>query len=52
MTKYSIYRFYSDGRPSKLIKKNLSHKEATDHCNHPDTMKAGVWFDGFVAMKS
>ena len=49
MTKaYRIVRHYSDGRPSKVIKKNLSLKEAQEHCNDPRTKKEGKWFDGYT----
>lgn len=46
---YSIYRFYAEeGKKRKLIKTNLTEKQAREHCEDPTTRKEGVWFDGFV----
>jgi len=45
---YKIIRFYrADGRPRKVIKRNLTLDEAQAHCRNPATSKAGVWFDGY-----
>ena len=47
---YKIIRFYSDdSHPDhrKVIKTGLTKGEAQAHCESPDTMEDGVWFDGF-----
>jgi hypothetical protein len=46
---YMIVRFYSQsGKAHKIIKKGLTEEQAKEHCNNPNTRKAGVWFDGFT----
>lgn len=46
-TKYDLVRFYSDGRRSKVIHRNVSDVVADLHTNDPRTRKEGVYFDGF-----
>ena len=47
---YNIVRFYSkEGKPSKIVKRGVTLKEAQEHCQRDDTRKAGVWFDGYNA---
>lgn len=43
-----IYRYFQNGKPSKLIKTVSSVEEAKRHCNDPKTSKAGQWFDGYT----
>jgi len=48
---YSVYRFYlDDSHPDhkKIIKKGLTKEEAVAHCQDPDSMEVGVWFDGWT----
>jgi hypothetical protein len=48
MIKYKIIRFYQDSKKvSKVIKRNLTLKEAQTWCKREDTHKVGVWFDGY-----
>ena len=50
---YNIVRFYrADGRPQKVVKRNLTLDEARAHCCNPSTMKEGVWFDGFESQQA
>lgn len=47
---YKIVRKYKDAtHPShdEVIKRNLTRKEAQDHCSRDDTHEKGVWFDAF-----
>ena len=48
---YAIIRFYSDGRPSKTIREDLTLAEAQEHCSYDDSeglLEDGTqWFDGF-----
>jgi len=44
--KYQIVRFYQDGRPNRVLRKNLTLEEAKTHCNRSDTRGVG-WFDGW-----
>lgn len=47
-TKYDIVRFYrEDGKPSRVIKRNVNDIVAHTHVNDPKTRKEGVYFDGF-----
>lgn len=43
---YKIIRSYREDKPSKEIKKNLTLKEAQEHCSREDTHGEG-WFDGY-----
>ena len=49
---YKIYRFYSDNRKKKLIKRVSTEEIARLHCSSPNTSgvtKTGVnWFDGYT----
>ena len=45
--RYKIYRYYSDGRNKKLVKRVSSKAIAQLHCNDPRTQKTGEWFDGY-----
>lgn len=47
--KYYIVRIYSpdQNKPSKIIKRGLTLKEAQEWCRRDDTHKAGKWFDGY-----
>ena len=49
--KYQIVRFFRDGRPREIIKRNLTLAQAQDHCKDPNTRLAGVWFDGYERQK-
>ena len=44
---YNIIRFYSDDKPSKIVKRDVTLEEAQEHCNDPATSEAGKWFDGY-----
>lgn len=45
--KYKIVRmFQEDGKPSIVIKRGLSLREAQAHCRRDDTHGEG-WFDGY-----
>jgi len=46
-TQYDIVRFFSDGRRSKVVHRNVSDVVADLHTNDPRTSKEGVYFDGF-----
>lgn len=43
--KYDIIR-YRFKKPNKIIKQNVSLKEAQEHCSNPQT-KGFNWFDGY-----
>ena len=46
--RYKIIRFFRDNnRPRRIIKRDLTLKEAQQHCSDPNTRKEGVWFDGY-----
>jgi hypothetical protein len=45
--RYKIIRFFRDKRPRRVIKRDLTLKEAQKHCSDPNTRKEGVWFDGY-----
>lgn len=47
MEYFKIVRFFKDGTAPRVIKSHVSLAEAQEHCNRPDTEKAGVWFDGY-----
>lgn len=42
---YKIVRFFED-KPSRIIKRGLTLKEAKKHCINPKT-HGKTWFDGF-----
>jgi hypothetical protein len=47
---YKIIRKYKDDNHpdnDRVIKTDLTLKEARDHCNDPDSHEEGVWFDAF-----
>jgi hypothetical protein len=54
---YTIYRYYSDTRPSKIMHRNYTLEKAHAHCSDPITSskthprgRNGVtcdWFDGY-----
>lgn len=48
---FRIIRFFRDDRPSKTIRARLTESEAQAHCDRPDTMREGVYFDGYDYMK-
>lgn len=48
--RYKIVRFYKADKPSRVIRKGLTLKEAQEHCNDPATRKEGVYFDGYESM--
>ena len=45
---YKIIRHYSDRRPKRIIKKDLTLEQAIEHCEDPSTRKEGDWFDGWT----
>jgi len=48
---YKIVRFYADdSHPDnhKVIETGLTLEQAKDHCDGPDTIEPGVWFDGWT----
>mgnify|MGYP003115545278 CR=1 FL=1 len=46
--RYKIIRFFRDkNRPKRIVKRDLTLKEAQQHCSDPNTHKEGVWFDGY-----
>ena len=46
---YNIVRFYADrNKPSEVVRRGLTLKEAQQHCNDPNTREDGVWFDGYT----
>ena len=45
--RYKIIRFFRDNRPKRVVKMDLTLKEAQQHCSDPNTRKEGVWFDGY-----
>lgn len=63
-SRYNIVRMYERGG-NRIIKRNVSFKEALEHCNNPETSsstctnktgkqrtkKLGRWFDCFVEMR-
>ena len=52
---YEIIRFYSDSRPNKLIKSDVTLEEAQEHCRDDETSSSTCeenketcdWFDGY-----
>lgn len=44
---YRIVRFFAHTTDRKIIGTGLSIEEAREHCQRPDTSKAGEWFDAF-----
>lgn len=34
---YNIIRFYQDGRPTRVMRKGLTLKQAQEHCADPET---------------
>lgn len=53
--KFRIIRFFSDGRPAKLVKVVSSLYIAQLHCGSPltsGTLRSGVkWFDGYKGVQ-
>jgi hypothetical protein len=53
--KFRIVRFFSDGRPAKLIRVVGTLELAQLHCTSPltrGTLRSGVkWFDGYREVK-
>ena len=57
--KYNIYRFYADGRGSKVLDKGLTLEQAQAHCTDDETSSSTAtggegnvgcaWFDGYEA---
>jgi hypothetical protein len=49
MRLYEIVRFYAPHRKqeSVVIKRDLTLKEAKEHCNDKSTHQKGEWFDGY-----
>lgn len=61
-TNYIVFRVFADGRPSQVIKKDLTLAEAQAHCNDKETSastcttkegiartkKYGLWMDMYM----
>jgi len=45
--KYMIIRSFKDNRPKRIVRRDLTLKEAQQHCLDPNTRQEGVWFDGY-----
>jgi len=46
--RYTIVRFYkSPMRTDRIMYKNLTLKQAQEHCRREDTRCEGQWFDGY-----
>lgn len=47
---YSIVRHYcpSDGRPSEIVRTDLTLEEAQAHCRDPET-STSTYFDGYTS---
>lgn len=48
---YKIVRYYKKSNRRKVIRKGLTREDAKRWCQRPDTVREGVWFDGFVEEK-
>ena len=48
---YTIIRYYFN-HTKRIIKKNITLKEAQKHCTDPSTLKIGVYFDGYMHNKN
>ena len=51
--RYKIIRHFRDYKPKRVIKKDLTLKEAQEHCHNPKNRKEdangdAIWFDGFT----
>jgi hypothetical protein len=46
---YSVYRYFRDNKPKKLIREGLTLEKAQKHCNlsQSTNIKEG-WFDGYT----
>tara|TARA_R110002020_G_scaffold388394_1_gene599063 strand:+ start:1973 stop:2146 length:174 start_codon:yes stop_codon:yes gene_type:complete len=51
--RYKIIRYFRDDKPQRVIKEDLTLKEAQKHCHNPknreeDASGLAIWFDGFT----
>jgi hypothetical protein len=47
---FRIIRFYKKSYKKRVIRNNVTEKEAQEHCGRKDTKGEG-WFDGYDYMK-
>lgn len=47
---FRIIRFFKVSGRRRVIRNNVSEADAQAHCSRKDTMREGVWFDGYDYM--
>lgn len=48
---YRIIRYYKKSYRRVTVRARVTLAEAQAHCSRPDTMRRGVWFDGYDYMR-